>query len=100
MIGGKGLNIRDAKLTMGLKGSKGKTYAVEQIFPRHFIETAKAVGFDPAAMQRVLRELSESVDDVIERVCQQLPEDFPSSIQATILDCLKMRATRLKSEQD
>ncbi|UVC29401.1 type II toxin-antitoxin system HipA family toxin [Pantoea sp. SOD02] len=100
MIGGKGLNIRDAKLAMGLKGSKGKKYAVEQIFPRHFIETAKAVGFDPAAMQRVLRELSESVDDVIERVCQQLPEDFPPSIQATILDGLKMRATRLKPEQD
>ncbi|PPS64945.1 hypothetical protein CRX72_00835 [Pantoea sp. BRM17] len=46
MFGGRGLNRRDARLAMGLTSSKGKKYAIEQIFPRHFFQTAKAVGFE------------------------------------------------------
>lgn len=38
---GKGLNKRELKLAMGLKATKGKKYHCEQIFPRHFLQTAK-----------------------------------------------------------
>ena len=95
VIAAKGLLIRDAKLAMGLKGSHGKKYAIEQIFPRHFLATAKAVGFDKTAMLHILQELSASVDQVIERVTQQVKEDFPQEIQATILVGLKARSARL-----
>ncbi|MBK0096731.1 hypothetical protein IBT49_12150 [Erwinia sp. S63] len=46
-------------------------------------------------MLHILQELSASVDQVIERVTEQLPEDFPQEIQATILDGLKARSARL-----
>ncbi|MCL1112967.1 hypothetical protein L2703_05070 [Shewanella basaltis] len=51
VLGGKGVNMRDAKLAMGLKATKGKAYRIAQIFPRHFIQTAKAVGFDTATIR-------------------------------------------------
>ncbi|EPT0531092.1 type II toxin-antitoxin system HipA family toxin [Proteus mirabilis] len=94
-FGGRGLNPRDAKLAMGLKASRGKKYAIEQIFPRHFYQTAEAVGFDPSLMSDILRYFYQEMDDVIQRVKQQLPEDFPSEISNTILDGMKARAVRL-----
>ncbi|MBV7317257.1 type II toxin-antitoxin system HipA family toxin [Shewanella sp. NIFS-20-20] len=96
VIGGKGLNIRDAKLAMGLKASKGKKYSIAQIFPRHFIQTAKAVGFDTDVMAAILIEIEARVDEVIDKVKAQLPEDFPSHIRESILDGLKDRSQRLK----
>ncbi len=95
VFGGRGLNRRDAKLAMGLASSKGKKYAIEQIFPRHFFQTAKAVGFERSAMEEILTELANSVDDVIERVTQQLPASFPDAISSTILEGLKARSARL-----
>ncbi len=96
VIGGKGLNIRDAKLAMGLKASKGKKYSIAQIFPRHFIQTAKAVGFDTDVMAAILIEIEDRVDEVIDKVRAQLPEGFPSHIRDSILDGLKSKALRLK----
>ena len=98
VIGGKGLNIRDAKLAMGLKATKGKKYQIAQIFPRHFMQTAKAIGFDTQTMTAILREVADSVDDVIMRVKAQLPGDFPVHIRDSILDGLKDRAKRLTAE--
>ncbi|HFK2927092.1 TPA: type II toxin-antitoxin system HipA family toxin [Aeromonas hydrophila] len=95
VFGGRGLNRRDAKLAMGLASSKGKKYAIEQIFPRHFFQTAKAVGFERSAMEEILTELANSVDDVIKRVTQQLPAGFPDAISSTILEGLQARSARL-----
>jgi serine/threonine-protein kinase HipA len=96
VFGGKGLHPRDAKLAMGLTATKGKKYAIEQIFPRHFYQTAKAVGFEQAQMAQILSEFAESMDRVIKRVRQQLPDDFPTQIADTILNGLKARAIRLE----
>ena len=89
------MHPRDAKLAMGLTASKGKKYAIEQIFPRHFFHTAKAVGFEHTAMEKILSDLCGSVDAVIERVTQQLPAGFPLAISDTILAGLKARSVRL-----
>ncbi len=95
VIGGKGLNIRDAKLAMGLNASKGRKYAIDKIFPRHFLATAKAVGFSQASMSAIMQQFSQDTSQVIERVKYQLPEGFPTHISDTILDGLKHRAKRL-----
>ncbi|WP_144212156.1 type II toxin-antitoxin system HipA family toxin [Shewanella donghaensis] len=98
-IGGQGLNIRDAKLAMGLKATKGKKYAADKIFPRHFIQTAKAVGFDPKIMTDILQEVADSVEGVIHRVTAKLPDDFPEHIKESILNGLSERAKRLSMEE-
>ncbi|TDB60709.1 type II toxin-antitoxin system HipA family toxin [Photorhabdus khanii] len=95
VFGGRGLRPRDAKLAMGLTGTKGKKYKIEQIFPRHFFQTAKAVGFDKDAMARILIEYAETVDTVIMDVKNQLPADFPAHIGDSILGGLQVRAKRL-----
>uniref|UniRef100_UPI0034A44C92 HipA domain-containing protein n=1 Tax=Aeromonas sp. R2-1 TaxID=3138459 RepID=UPI0034A44C92 len=94
-FGGRGLHPRDAKLAMGLTATKGKKYAIEQIFPRHFYQTAKAVGFEKVQMEMILNEMASSLDEVISAVRQQLPDTFPTQIADSILDGLSTRAQRL-----
>lgn len=95
VMGGKGLNKRKAKLAMGLTASKQKEYAIEKIFPRHFLATAKAVSFSQPAMTKIMREFAQNTPSIIERVKSQLPDNFPQHIRETILDGLKQRAIRL-----
>ncbi|MEI8633526.1 type II toxin-antitoxin system HipA family toxin [Vibrio sp. PP-XX7] len=95
VIGGRGLNIRDAKLAMGLNATKGKKYAIDKIFPRHFLTTAKAVSFSQTSMTAIMQQFYEDTPQVIERVKGQLPESFPTHISETILDGLSHRAKRL-----
>ncbi len=94
-FGGQGLHPRDAKLAMGLNATRGKKYAIEQIFPRHFYQTAKAVGFAEAQMTQILDEFSQRLDEVVTKVRHQLPADFPPQIADAILDGLQARARRL-----
>ncbi|KFX16045.1 hypothetical protein [Pectobacterium betavasculorum] len=80
---------------MGLTGSKGKKYAIEQIFPRHFFQTAQAVGFSRESMESILIEFAQSMDTVVMNVRNQLPADFPVSICDSILEGMQARARRL-----
>ena len=98
VLGGKGLNIRDAKLAMGLKATKGKQYKLNQIQIRHFFRTAHDVGFSIDDMHQLLVEITESVDDVVKRVSNALPENFPDHISESILNGLQNRAKRLNME--
>ena len=95
-FGGKGLHPRDAKLAMGLTATKGKKYAIEQIFPRHFYQTAKAIGFEQVQMEKIISELTDNLDEVISIVRQQLPDTFPTEIADSILGGLSSKAQRLK----
>ncbi|MNJ30107.1 Serine/threonine-protein kinase HipA [compost metagenome] len=94
-FGGRGLHPRDAKLAMGLTATKGKKYAIEQIFPCHFYQTAKAVGFEQAQMERIIGELTGNLDAVISSVRAQLPATFPTQIAESILNGLTAKAQRL-----
>ncbi|MFC3393858.1 type II toxin-antitoxin system HipA family toxin [Brenneria rubrifaciens] len=94
-IGGRGIDRRDAKLAMGLTGSRGKKYAIEQIFPRHFFQTAKAVGFARESMENILAEFAQSMDAVVVKIRNQLPAGFPAPIRDAILNGMQAKARRL-----
>lgn len=94
-IGRKGLHLKEAKLVMGLTGSKGKKYEIAQIYPRHFVATAKSVGFAEEEMMQILNEIKDNVSNVLTSVSRQLPTEFPSSIRDTIFAGMQQRAERL-----
>ncbi len=91
VVGGKGLNIRSLKLAMGLTATKGKKYQIDKIYTRHFLDTAKSVGFSQDRMQEILDELAIELPKAIERLSNKLPENFPESISSPIFtQSLKM----------
>ncbi|WP_219952226.1 type II toxin-antitoxin system HipA family toxin [Dickeya zeae] len=94
-MGGRGIDRREAKLAMGLASSKGKKYAIEQIFPRHFFQTAQVVGFARESMESILTEFAQSMDTIVMKIRNQLPASFPASIRDAILEGMQARAGRL-----
>lgn len=86
LLGGKGLNIRKLKLSMGLKATKGKKYEISKILPRHFLDTAKAVNFSQDMMQEIMDEMQSALPKAILQVSAALPEDFPKHIASSIFE--------------
>jgi serine/threonine-protein kinase HipA len=86
ILGGRGLNIRQLKLAMGLKATKGKKYDIHKILPRHFLDTAKAINFSQAKMQAILTDLKEKLPEAILQLKGKLPKDFPEHISEPIFE--------------
>jgi len=97
-IGVTGLNIRDIKMAMSLRGSSGKKLKVAQIFRRHFLATAKQAGFSQTNMDAIITRLCEQVDRVIEQTRNALPADFPEHVSNAIFIGMQERKQRLLAE--
>lgn len=85
-LGGTGLNIRDLKLAMSLKASKGRKNHIDKIFPRHFLATAKQVNFDQNRMIEIINFFMTEMAPAIERVTKILPADFPQHIAERLFE--------------
>ncbi|WP_305458328.1 type II toxin-antitoxin system HipA family toxin [Photobacterium leiognathi] len=83
-----------AKMAMALTGTK-KYYKWQTIQPRHFLSTAKAVGFSTQRANELMSEMKNQAPSVIEKVRQQLPNDFPTEISESIFNGVLKQAGRL-----
>lgn len=94
-ISKKGLHEKDLKLAMSLKGSKGPKYQCSMINRRHFLATAKDVGFRETTMNSILDEMASKTERVISYVAGQLPPEFPAFIAEPIFAGMRKMSERL-----
>lgn len=83
-----------AKMVMSVKG-RNRHYHWDRIEPRHFISTAKQVGYSSERASELLEETLEQVPSAISLVETLLPNDFPSRISESILEGVKLQAGKL-----
>ena len=95
VVNKKGLNIRQIKLAMGLKSTKGKKYHINKIYPRHFIKTAKQVGFETAQMESILSDIKASTEQIITDIHARLPDSFPKNISESIFSGMRKQLKKL-----
>lgn len=96
VLGGTGLNIRELKLAMGLKATKGKKYEIDKIFPRHFMETAKSSSFAQHRMQQILAFFAAEFPGAVARAQKALPVGFPQRVADSIFTHALKMYERLK----
>ncbi|EQY69184.1 HTH-type transcriptional regulator hipB [Escherichia coli UMEA 3268-1] len=80
VLGGTGIHISDLKLAMGLNASKGKKTAIDKIYPRHFLATAKVLKFPEVQMHEILSDFARMIPAALDNVKNSLPTDFPERI--------------------
>ena len=80
---------------MGLNASKGRKNAIDKIYPRHFLSTAKVVKFPEEQMYKIMQELAEQVPQALERVIEKLPIDFSKKVKTSIATNVLRLHTRL-----
>ncbi len=84
--------IRWNEMKMAMAVGTNRHYVFRTILPRHFAQTAEAVGLGADAVDGIFDELRETVPDAIERTLVALPPDFPAELADSI--CVGVR-TRL-----
>lgn len=94
------MNIRSLKLAMGLTASKGKKYPIHKIYTRHFIDTAKSVGFDTARMEEIMKEFAVDIPNTIKELEAELPSDFPKNISDSIFSNALRMVNKIRLNKD
>ncbi|EOB4758280.1 HipA domain-containing protein [Escherichia coli] len=84
VLGGAGIHISDLKLAMGLNASKGKKTAIDKIYPRHFLATAKLLKFPEVQMHEILSDFARMIPAALDNVKTSLPTDFPENVVTAV----------------
>ncbi len=79
-----GGHISDLKLAMGLNASKGKKTAIDKIYPRHFLATAKVLRFPEVQMHEILSDFARMIPAALDNVKTSLPTDFPENVVTAV----------------
>ncbi len=77
-------HISDLKLAMGLNASKGKKTAIDKIYPRHFLATAKVLKFPEVQMHEILSDFARMIPAALDNVKTSLPTDFPENVVTAV----------------
>lgn len=97
VLGGAGLHISDLKLSMSLKATKGRKTEIQTIYPRHFLATAKGVGFAQQQMLEILRYFADNLPRAVDAVRASLPGDFSPTVYQAIISHTLRNYARLQS---
>ena len=68
-------------------------YAQVRVFnckhSRHFLSTAKQVGFNESTARKLFVEMMDRVDEVVEQVTTQIPAGFPANIVDSMMSGMR-----------
>lgn len=87
------LEAKKIKLAMALSG-KNRHYHWHTIQPRHFISTAKQVGFNEKSAAVIVETMLAMVDDAVAHIEATLPVNFPEAIAGPILAGMRKQRDR------
>jgi serine/threonine-protein kinase HipA len=76
------INRKQMKLAMSV--GKNRHYRMDQIQPRHFIQSAEKAGVAKSIAVRALQRIAKRGADAFEKVLQELPNGFPMELHASI----------------
>lgn len=63
---------------------KGKKTAIDKIYPRHFLATAKVLKFPEVQMHEILSDFARMIPAALDNVKNSLPTDFPENVVTAV----------------
>ena len=86
---------KNFKLAMSI-GNK-RHYAIAEITPRHFFQTAESAGIESGLVTSIFDDLVKGAVRASEAVVKDLPEGFPKAMVDSILAALRYRVELIKA---
>ncbi|MBE9555764.1 MAG: type II toxin-antitoxin system HipA family toxin [Proteobacteria bacterium] len=83
----------EAKIAMAVGDNRHRR--LEDIYPRHWRQTARRCGISSGAVDEMLADLRQRCEALKSKVAEILPPDFPSMVADPIIQAVAARATRL-----
>jgi serine/threonine-protein kinase HipA len=83
--------IRRNQLKLAMAVGDKRYYRLDQIMPRHFIQTAKKAGISKQAIEDIFDDLYKEIPKAIRRTEKRLGQDFPAEISGPIFESVEAR---------
>lgn len=93
-VDARDLSERQYKLAMAV--GKSRHYQVDEIVPRHFLQTAKQAGFEDAAVTGMLDELYDTAKERMALVTSSLPKAIPDRLVTSIYAGIERRLNAVR----
>lgn len=72
------LRRRQIRLSMAVGGNRH--YIVDQILPRHFIQSAEVAGIPAERTLALMQEMAQRASSAFARARKTMPQDFPDGL--------------------
>lgn len=76
--------IQPKALKLAMSVGKSRHYTVNEILPRHLIQTAEISGVGLAVVRSIFKDLAETFETAFNDVLKALPKDFPEQLTSSI----------------
>ncbi len=95
MVEKRQIEFRNLKMAMALHGNNSH-YHAQEIMPRHWYDEAKRCSFPDLEMGGIFNSVISSLDNAIEAVASNLPDDFPQQIAQPVFEEMRKQARRFE----
>lgn len=89
--------IRHNRLRLAMSVGDQNHYRINEIVRRHFLETAKAVGFGEDLANDMIATVLNALESAIDETHAAMPDSFPDQLLKCLIDGLRNRAENLAS---
>ena len=83
--------LRHNQVKLAMAVGTNRHYRIDQIAPRHFLQTAKQCGISERAAADVLDEVRDTAPSAMDRTLADLPRLFPKELAKSIVEGMKQR---------
>ncbi len=87
--------LRRNQMRLAMAVGVNRHYRVNDIMPRHFVQTAAKAGMHQRVVPDIIQELRPQMPLAIDTVCHALPAEFPQGLRDSITDGIQQRLQRL-----
>jgi serine/threonine-protein kinase HipA len=78
--------IRRTQMKLAMAVGNSRHYRLDEITPRHFLQTAKLCGIPENTATAVLEEVAQSADAAMDKALTSMPKGFPKPLAASIIN--------------
>jgi serine/threonine-protein kinase HipA len=87
--------IQPRKMTMAMSAGDNRHYRVDEIMPRHFVQTGTKCGIDGRRTEALLQDVKVQGPKALDEVLAALPKDFPKAIASSISEAFLKRLEKI-----
>ncbi len=90
--------IQRKQFTLAMSVGKSRHYAMSEILPRHFIQTAEIAGVGADMVRSIFKDLAENAEQAIAAAIDELPDGFPEAMTNSIRAAMSHRIDLLNAD--
>jgi len=83
--------IRHTQMRLAMAVGTSRHYRVDEIAPRHFLQTARLCDIPAAVAEGVLEEIADTAPKAMEKTQSALPKGFPEPLVRSIVEAARQR---------